>query len=158
RMFAAPVGTRIGPVDGLFIIEAVVASRNELWMKIGNFALIVGKYCIVRTVRFEVCDLEEGWQIPGLGPAEALLDCLNRLVHHRERDPAVAVRTHDRPVMRSPSPECLRCQRAAGAPVPDSHRPNRERPALRAVAVTRRSAAFALDLFGELVDAVDAAR
>ena len=71
---AAPVGRGIAAVDRLLIVETVVASRDELRAEVGDLTLVVGKDCIVRTVRFETGNFQERLQVLGPGPAETLLE------------------------------------------------------------------------------------
>src|SRR5207237_1861177 len=90
-------------------------------------------------------------------PVEALLQRHDRLVHHRERDPATALLANDRPVVRAVGREAAADEAAVRVAEFQRDRPHTDRPALRAVAIAE-TVTPPLDLLRELVDAIDATR
>ena len=80
-MFAAPGRCRVGTIDRLLIIEAIVAHRYELRMEIGNFPFGRGEQRIVRRIGLQLGDLQEAGEINRLGALETLFERGERFVH-----------------------------------------------------------------------------
>jgi hypothetical protein len=154
-MKAAPVGRGIAAVDRLRIIEPGIADRHELRMEIGDLALVIGKECVVRTVRLALGDFEEFGEVAGLGAQIALFECGDGAVHQGKGNPFLA---HDRAVVAGPCGETAARHGSVGAAIAQRDRVFRKRADLPAIAIAFGPGRGVDDGFGKLVDVVDPAR
>ncbi|MCY1173005.1 hypothetical protein D9M73_131540 [compost metagenome] len=99
RVQAFPVGRRVGPVDRLGIVEAVVAHGHELRVEIGDFALGIGEQRVVRRIGLALGNLPIAGEIVRLGAQPALFECGDRLPHQRLGNPFAPAFGDDRAVV-----------------------------------------------------------